>query len=91
MEMEGILTQDDVDFMVAVTSYDIDEYIGENAIDEEDPEREKRLKEYSEKYPNFEDIILNDGEYMFYCYEGYTLKYVDENGNKHNTYFEDGN
>lgn len=66
------------------------EYEYNEELEEEySEELSNNLKEFSEKFAGiFQDLIRAETEYSFLVYQSYELKYHDENGVKHNTYFE---
>lgn len=51
-------------------------------------EEQEIINKYVDYEGLFEDLIFSENEYSFLVYEGYELKYVDEDGVKHKTFFE---
>jgi hypothetical protein len=87
---------------IVLDEYEFGSYLHEGQLSKEDYdflvnlmfENEDNIKSYNdytdeEKYAEeFQDGVRGDAEYSFLVFKGCVLYYIDEYGEKHDTYFE---
>lgn len=80
---EGQITEDEFNFWTVFVDREYDE----DQLDQETLDLLELLAKYGYG-DGLGELVRGETEYSFLVYQDYKLKYIDENGNKHNTYFE---